>query len=103
MLAIGLALLVASVPDHSLPSGSKASSVATLRPCACASETDYHWFKWIRSTVKLANSLALRKADWSLERTVMSSLPVPMHLGLVATAQNTTLMATPRSSPEVSY
>ena len=28
MLAIGLALLVASVPDNSLPSGSKASSVA---------------------------------------------------------------------------
>ena len=28
MLAIGLVLLVASVPDHSLPSGSKASSVA---------------------------------------------------------------------------
>ena len=83
MLAIGLALLVAAVPDQSLPSGSKASSVALLRPCACASDQDYHWCKWIRSTVELANPLALRKADWNLERTVLSRLPVSMHLGLV--------------------
>ena len=56
---------------------------------------------WIRSTVQLANSLALRKADWNRERTMMLRLSVSMHLGrTVYHIDNTTLMATFRGSPE---
>ena len=35
---------------------------------------------WIRSTLKLADSSALHKGDWNLERTMMIRLPVGMHL-----------------------
>ena len=71
LLAIDLALVVAAVTDKSLLSGSKAGYVATTWPCACASERDCHWFTWVRPMVQLANSLALRKANWNRERTMM--------------------------------
>ena len=71
LLAIDLALVVAAVTDKSLLSGSKAGYVATTWPCACASERYYHWFTWVRPMVQLANSLALRKANWNRERTMM--------------------------------
>ena len=83
LLAIGLVLVVVAVTDHSLLTVSKDCLVATLRPCACALVTEYHPSKWIRSTLKLADSLALRKGDWNLERTMMSWILIPMHLGSV--------------------
>ena len=51
---------------------SKVGIVTALGPCADSLEPGYLLCKWIRSTLELANSLALRKGDWNLERTMTS-------------------------------